>query len=234
MTAEAPPMSRLNPGVRESGSDTPARSRFGIKAKLFLAVCALAGLTAVASAVAWYVFADIGRSVGRMTTESLPGMVSALRLAQKSSEIAITAPALMASRSQEERVREQVQLAQRTEELTALIEDLRVTQAGPAATGRLLELRDGLTLTLEQLNTAIERRLDLNAERRARLAELAEIHARFLNRIEPLVDDAVFDLVISGERVTAESTRAITGLVEDGVGRLDRLLSINAEANLVA
>ena len=37
--------------------DTQRRSRFGIKAKLFLAFFSLAGLTAVASAVAWSVSA---------------------------------------------------------------------------------------------------------------------------------------------------------------------------------
>ena len=90
-----------------------ATNRVGIKTKLFLAFCSLAALTALASAVSWYVFADIGRSVTRVTAESLPSMVSALSLAQKSSEIAVTAPALMASRNQEERVLERTRLTQR-------------------------------------------------------------------------------------------------------------------------
>ena len=42
---------------------TQRHSRFGIKAKLFLAFFSLAGLTAVASGVAWYVFRDIDRAV---------------------------------------------------------------------------------------------------------------------------------------------------------------------------
>ncbi|MGH6803382.1 MAG: hypothetical protein ACREC3_08440, partial [Methyloceanibacter sp.] len=57
--------------------------RFGIKAKLFLAFFSLAGLTAVASAVAWYVFRDIDRAVTRVTVESVPGIITALSSAEK-------------------------------------------------------------------------------------------------------------------------------------------------------
>ncbi|MDX1425476.1 MAG: hypothetical protein R3322_20185, partial [Kiloniellales bacterium] len=238
MTSDAASLPRLAGDAGRSGASDraalPSASRFGIKVKLFIAVCSLAGLTAVASAVAWYVFGDIDRAVTHVTAESLPGMVSALSLAQESSEIAVTAPALMASRNQEERVVEQARLSQRTADLTAVIEDLSTGGLAPKTTARLLDLRNELTGKLEELNAAIERRLDLKAEREARLAELAAIHTRFLDAIEPLVDDSVFDLVISGEQVTAESTVAITDLVEGGVSRLDRLLSINAEANLAA
>lgn len=220
--------------VRGSRPDTAGSSRFGIKAKLLLALCSLAGLTAVASAVAWYVFGDIERSVSRVTDESLPGMVTALSLAKRSSEIAMTAPALMATRSQEERVLEQARLSQRTQDLAAIIADLDTRRFASAVTERLSGLRDDLAGALDDLNAAIKSRLDVKARREARLAALATNHVRFLDAIEPLVDDSVFDLVISGERVTAQSTDAITGLVEGGVSRLNRLLTINAEANLAA
>src|SRR6478736_5480105 len=68
-------------------------SQFGIKAKLFLAFFSLAALTALASAVAWYVFRDIDRAVTRITVESVPGIVIALSSAEKSAEIAAAAPA---------------------------------------------------------------------------------------------------------------------------------------------
>ena len=73
---------------------------FGIKAKLFLAFVSMAMLTCGASAVAWYAFTDIDRSVTRITAESMVGMAASLRLAEKSAEIAATAPALIASRTE--------------------------------------------------------------------------------------------------------------------------------------
>ena len=50
------------------------RSLLGIKAKLFLAFCAMAGLTILAAAIAWYAFVTIERSVDRITAESVPAM----------------------------------------------------------------------------------------------------------------------------------------------------------------
>ena len=67
------------------------KARFGIKAKLFLAFGGMAMLTCGASAVAWYAFTDIDRSVARITTESIVGMTASLRLAEKSAEITATA-----------------------------------------------------------------------------------------------------------------------------------------------
>ena len=78
------------------------KSPLGIKAKLFLAFGAMAILTAVASMVAWYAFADIESSVHRITTRSIVGMVASLRLAEKSAEIAATAPATGEDRSEAE------------------------------------------------------------------------------------------------------------------------------------
>jgi class 3 adenylate cyclase/HAMP domain-containing protein len=49
-----------------------------------------------------------------------------------------------------------------------------------------------------------------------------------------MVDDAAFELVLTSEDVTAESTRAITGLVEGGVDTLRILLTLRADGNLVA
>ena len=208
----------------------PARpAAFGIKANLFLAFGVLAGLTVAVSAVAWSVFNDIDRSVTRVTKESIPSMVTSLRLAEMSAEIAATAPAFMASASQEERVREQVRLDDRAQALMALIEDLKETEAVPEIFVSLIGLAGQMTARLAALNTAVERRLHLAAQREAILDLLSDTKARFQDTLEPLVDDAVFDLVISGEQVTAESRRSITGLVEGGVSNLDRLLTINAE-----
>jgi len=241
MTTEAPSLTRLHSstpsteaGCKPEGADASVINRLGIKAKLFLAFCSLAGLTAAASAVAWYVFDDIDRSVNHLTADSFPGMVSALSLAQKSGEIAVTAPALVASSNKEERVLEQVRLSQRTADLATAIDDLGTRRFAPEVTDRLMDSHRALAMKLEELNDAIERRLDVKVERQARLSELSTNHAQFLDAIEPLVDDSVFNLVINGEQVTAESARAITGLVEGGVRRIDMLLSINAEANLAA
>ena len=79
-------------------------SVLGIKAKLFLAFCVMAGLTILAAAIAWYAFVAIECSVQGITRDSVPAMAVSLRLAEKSAEISATAPALMASANQDERI----------------------------------------------------------------------------------------------------------------------------------
>jgi PAS domain S-box-containing protein len=241
MTAEAvQPMltetdtAKPRPKPTAAAGDTQRRSRLGIKAKLFLAFCSLAGLTAVASLVAWYVFGEIDHAVTRVTVESVPGTITALNVAEKSAELVATAPALMASDSQEERVQEQAKLEERARALVALINDLKASNGAPERTIALSNIEQQITAKLNELNVAVEKRLRLEAQRQSVIRELSRAQASFVEGLEPFVDDSVFDLVMQGEDVTAKSASAITGLVEGGVSKLDQLLTINAEANLAA
>src|SRR6516164_9735599 len=208
--------------------------QFGIKAKLFLAFCSLAGLTALASAVAWYVFRDIDRAVTRVTAESVPSIITALSSAEKSAEIAAAAPALMTVGSQEERVLEEAKLEERARALVALIKDLISSNVPPEKTLALSKIERETTTKIKELNSAVEKRLRLETERQATVRGLSAAHTNFLIAIEPLIDDSVFNLVTRGEDVTAESIKATTNLVEGNVSKIDKLFTINAEGNLAA
>src|SRR5246500_6000516 len=109
-----------------AGRKHDGKAALGIKAKLFLAFGGMAILTVGASAVAWYAFTDIDRSVTRITAESIGGMAASLRLPEKSAEITATAPALIASRSEEERAKEQERLLWRVEENSPVAGGLEV------------------------------------------------------------------------------------------------------------
>jgi adenylate cyclase len=207
---------------------------FGIKAKLFLAFSFLAGLTVLASAVAWYVFRDIDRAVTRVTAESVPGIITALSSAEKSAEIAAAAPALMAAGSQEERVLEETKLEDRARALATLISELIASNLPPEKTSALSKIEQETTAKIRELDVAVEKRLRVETERQTALKGLSAAHATFLFAIEPLIDDSVFNLVTRGENVTAESIKAVTDLVENNVSRLDQLFTINAEGNLAA
>src|SRR5262249_49273308 len=214
-----------------SGSEI---SKFGIKAKLFLAFFSLAALTALAGAVAWYVFRDIDRAVTRVTVESVPGIIIALSSAEKSAEIAAAAPALMTVGSQEERVLEEAKQEVRARAIVAMIKDLISSNVPPEKTLALSKIERETTTKIKELNSAVEKRLRLETERQATIRGLSAAHADFLMATEPLIDDSVFNLVTRGEDVTAESIKATTNLVEGNVSKIDKLFTINAEGNLAA
>src|SRR6516164_5789098 len=166
----------------------------GVKAKLILAFAGLAMLTCGASAVAWYAFTDIDRSVTRITTESVVGMAASLRLAEKSAEIAATAPALIASRNERERAQEQQKLVERLSELSAAIDGLK-SGVAEAKLANVIEIEGKIATELKALDSAVEQRLRLGAQRETAVANLVALHAKFQGALEPLVDDAGFDLV---------------------------------------
>ena len=210
------------------------KAALGIKAKLFLAFGGMAMLTVGASAVAWYAFTDIDRSVTRITAESIVGMAGSLRLAEKSAEITATAPALIASRSEEERVKERENLVRRLTEISAVTEGLKVTGMAEARFANLIEIEGKIATELKVLDGAVAQRLRLSAQRQTAVANLAVVETRFQDALAPLVDDAGFNLVTTSEEVAAKSKEAITGLVEGGVNALQALLTLRADVNLAA
>src|SRR5262245_39083265 len=221
--------SKLDTAGRKQG-----KSALGIKAKLFLAFGGMALLTAAASAVAWYAFAYIDKSVTRITAESIAGMGASLHLAEKSAEITATAPALIASRNENERLQQHKSIVQKLNELSAMNDELKTTGVAEASLDSLIEIEGRIASELKELDGAVEQRLRLSAQREVAAANLAVAHAKFQEVLEPLVDDASFDLVTSSEDVTAKAKDAITGLVEGGVNALQALLTLRAEGNLAA
>jgi len=217
-----------------AGRKHDGKAALGIKAKLFLAFGGMAMLTVGASGVAWYAFTDIDRSVTRITAESIVGMAASLRLAEKSAEITATAPALIASRSEEERAKEQERLVRRLNEISAVTEGLKVTGMAEARFANLIEIEGKIATELKALDGAVAQRLRLSAQRQTAVADLAVVETKFQNALEPLVDDASFNLVTTSEEVTAKSKEAITGLIEGGVNALQALLRLRADGNLAA
>ncbi|WP_246583398.1 adenylate/guanylate cyclase domain-containing protein [Bradyrhizobium iriomotense] len=217
-----------------AGGKHSGKAALGIKAKLFLAFGGMAMLTVGASAVAWYAFTDIDRSVTRIAAESIVGMAASLRLAEKSAEITATAPALIASRSEEERAKEREKLVRRLNEISAVTESLKVTGMTEARFANLIEIEGKIATELKTLDGAVAQRLRLSAQRQTAVADLAVVETKFQNALEPLVDDASFNLVATSEELTAKSKEAITGLIEGGVNALQALLTLRADGNLAA
>jgi len=221
-------------GLATVGGDQPPAWRLGIRAKLFLAFVGFAALTVAACAVAWLIFTTIERAVNRVTQESVPGMVEALALSKTVADISASAPALFASSNQGELAAERANLEREIDSFTEIAAALG--RAGRYEEGErpIADAAVDLLAALDGLAESVETRLALKRRRESITADLHEAHTQFNETLEPLVDDAVFDLVITGEKVMADNTEAINNLVDDGASRIDHLLSINAAANLAA
>ena len=210
------------------------KATFGIKAKLFLAFGGMTMLTGIAGAVAWSAFTEVNNSVRQINEDSIVGMAASLRLAEKSAELTAMAPAVIASRNEEELSREHAKLVRRLSELSTLTAGLKTTAVTESRLTKLTEIEGKIATELNDLDDAVERRLRLSAKKKTAVADLAATHAKFEEVLEPLVDDAGFDLVITSEEMAAKNKEAIAGLVEGGVNDLQALLILRAEGNLAA
>ncbi|MEQ8332433.1 HAMP domain-containing methyl-accepting chemotaxis protein [Nisaea sp.] len=129
-------------------------------------------------------------------------------------------------------VREHTKLLPDTEEAAALkayAEKLIALGEGEDSTFRIryMELDYNQSLTFQQTLTLKDKRTALDAE-------LAEIEAAFKTMVEPVIDDATFNLALGGEDLNANIKNTITDLINGDVARLQSMLQLAAEANLVA
>ncbi len=204
-----------------------------IKGKLFLAISFLAGMSVVAGLIAWYSFNQVSESTYRITQESLPEISAALELAEASAEIAASAPDLMANLTLAEHRKTDKELIVRTVELSDLIEASRSIFNDPETSARLQEIEKELVLSLSLLKKDVEDKLVKAAERDAITTNLSKVHRAFLLAMEGPIDDAVFDFVIEGERLSAKGTSSVDEMMDVSSDGMVEFMSVQSELDKV-
>ena len=208
--------------------------RFGIKAELLIAFGAMTVMTIIASLIAWLAFSEIDHAVSRITVSTVPSISRAHAIAAEVAEITASAPVLMASATQDGRAQARRALAATEEKLRALMVELSATDVDQKSLTELQTLQDQIAANLSLLDGVVEHRLTLRTKIARILGQLASTHRRFLETLEPLIDDAVFETVINSEDVTRDSADRMTRLVDGGMARARHLLEIKAEVNYTA
>lgn len=219
------------------------RMRFGISAKLYLAIGGAVALTLAASVVAWISFVELGQHQRRITREHIPSITDSLRLAQQSALIAATAPKLMTAADEAERRLVIEDLGRQQLALAQLIQDLgEVLAARPSPVeDELPDLetirvasRD-LALALEQLDQTVARRLELRFMVAARSQAVIDAHRRLVERLTPLLDDATFYLVTGYRGLEdAEPAPREVRTAEPVLLEYEAMARLGAEANLLS
>lgn len=221
----------MNPPTADQ--EAPTTTVFGIKTKLSLAFLVMTALTVVACAIAWLVFGQIQRTVSVVTERSIPEITLALSIAEVSADITSGAPAIVSSNTQEERLERRQFLDRSGEQLAELIDGWQKLGIASDVAGALSQAVNEIADRSATADTAVEKRLALTARIDANSAQLDTLHDQFLDILEPLIDDAVFDLVIRSETGSAETADRLRQTVESGTERLARLTALKADGNLL-
>ena len=151
------------------------RWRFGIRAKLLVAVGTVAAMTLVAGALAWASYSEVERLLAQVTRDNLPSVSAALKLSEATARLAAAAPALDNAQSQFQRQSTFVALQQQSERLRGLIEDLDEIGIGASQLDELRSLMSAIGGNLAGRNGLVERRLQLLERQRSLGAVLAKM-----------------------------------------------------------
>ena len=228
---DQPASGSSNPEI-EAGS--PARQRFGVGGRLFLAFGSVALLSVLGCAIAWLSYGNIEKSLETVVASSVPAMNTARELAAESAFFSAAAPMLGKVDSAEERQRYSEVLRGHSLAIGEHIEHLAALGVAEERIAGLTDVARGLSVNMDRLDSAVSERLAARDRREAATAEVLGTQTGLLESIAPLVDDANFELVIGGEEAVAGSGAVIDRLVNQDVTALRSVLEIEAAGNLLA
>ena len=200
-----------------------------IRARLYLAFGAAAGMTVIGSLFALFAFTTIGATLSEIVFRSMPATVESMRLSQDTSDLVAFAPRLMAAEDESHRAEIASEIAAQSRNLKVRIDRLRALNASQSA-----EIADTLDRSMaraamdERLNAlsqAVADRIQISTQRRTLALAVRKAHENLLEAITPAIDDANFDLMTKSRNDRTTLNRSID--------LLRRLLELQADANLL-
>jgi two-component system phosphoglycerate transport system sensor histidine kinase PgtB len=210
--------------------------RFGFGGRLLLAFGVVAVMTVVAGLVAWLGFTTLSNAIEGIQDQHLPAVTIAADLAEKGGAIISTAPQLMAASTENER-------GHIWSELQVILRQMRrmsskaLNAAEPGETAeRLRLLIDRIEENLKGLDHQVRIRFILEDKQDDLTDRLRWVHTDFLEEIDPMVDDARFNLRSALRRIeTAKEQREVESnlaILRQETRRQEGMLKLNASGNL--
>ncbi len=232
-------------------------SRFRISTQLYVGIGGAVLLTVGASLVGWFSFNSVGEAQSQVNERSIPEVVAAFGVAQRSSTLVDAAPFLITATTPEELAQVSASIDEAhdamQEHLTALLgEDARTTGHSPAA-GTPIE-EDGMEshIPLRDLETSahVRDKVDmlrsnigdiendmselfrLNDRREALRTELAELREKTDEIMIPAVDDQLFYTMTGYKSLDAPAASREDHFSEDELAHYQNLAGLHADATI--
>ncbi len=212
-----------------------ARTNLGIRARLFLAFGAVAGMTVIASVAAWLSYSNLSDSLGRLANTHLPAMTVAAQLAETGGAIIATAPALISAADEHEQETIWTDLAVLLSRMSALLEKMEEPLVDQESRSSLQNLIGRISGNLKALDTNVDTRFTLMNRKAELMDRLQWLHADFLDEVEPMIAEAKFNIetAMAAARSSTGSPQNQTASQRLGweMAKRDALLKINASGN---
>ena len=140
-----------------------ARSRLGIRAKLFFAFAAVSGTTVIAGLAAWLMFSQVRDLFHGVAGRSIPEIVGTLGLQTETQALAGAAPTLLAVKTPAQQQQEVAALRARQEVIARRLDAIAATRTDQQSIARLKSLISAMNDKLASLDRAVADRLKLSA-----------------------------------------------------------------------
>jgi len=173
MCALPPPLSFG--GAQDTGVTGMAERKKSVRMTVVAAACVVAGMTIVAGASSWLIYARIEALLVTVAEEQSTALAQAIRLAESSNRYAAGGGELEAARNQLQRQNATVALAQHAQSLHAVIAALRRQRLTAEHTGPIERLVQELENNLLTQNQQVEERIRLDARARRNLTDLSRM-----------------------------------------------------------
>lgn len=210
--------------------------RFGFGGRLLAAFGIVAVMTIAAGLVAWLGFAALSNAIDRIQVQHLPAITVAAEFAEKGGAIMSTAPQLIVARTENRRVQVWSELRMLLQQLRQLTRETPAIDHQPETGARLHHLISEIDDNLVALDDQVRQRFVLEELLADLTDRLRWVHTDFLDEIEPMVDDARFNLSSAMERIEtardAAETKRYLAILHEETSRQEAMLKINASGNL--
>lgn len=205
--------------------------RFGIGGRLIAAFLGV-GLFAVGAGIVGVIsYERLSKELAAIASDHLPGLASAARLAEASARVISAMPELANAERRDVYERSRRAVGERLDELDRVLSERK--QGGfdvPALTSVATAIRGNLAA----IDAVSERRFPLGERNRALGEELRWLQADLLDEIEPLTDDARFNIETAlGQANTVATQTSRPNAIREETRKSEALMTLNAQANLI-
>jgi two-component system C4-dicarboxylate transport sensor histidine kinase DctB len=205
----------------------PRSFRLGIGGRLTVAFLAVASFAGGACLVGWLSYARLSRELQAIAEAHLPALALSARLAEAGAKVIATPPdlALAQGRDSYERIRDT--LGERLTILRTVLTEHRDRALSP----ELLVVTETIAANLAAIDRLAERLFPLLQRTNTIAEELRWLQADLVEEVEPLVEDARFNVEAALNRRTAGVTDG--EVIREESRRSEALLTVSAQAHLI-
>jgi len=191
-----------------------ARSRLGIRAKLFFAFAAVSGTTVIAGLAAWLMFSQVRALFHGVAGRSIPEIVGTLGLQTETQALAGAAPTLLAVKTPAQQQQEVAALKARQEVIARRLDAIAATRTDQQSIARLKSLISAMNDKLASLDRAVADRLKLSAHGAETVKAAQDAQGKLNGVLLPAAEKAQADITMVSMTIGGDANQSMMTLLK--------------------